>query len=317
VHHHGHSHDAAHGHATFGAAGDDDVLARRRARSLVFALVANALFLVVEFVGGLLFGSLALLADAAHMVSDVVALTVAFVAQVLSRRPPTERHTFGLGRAEVLAAQANGVLLLVGAIAVVFEAVRRFRHPHGLDGGAVLAVGVVGLLVNVASAYAIARYASRNVNLRAAVWHLASDALGSVAVIVAAVGVLVADLEWLDPAASLLIGVMVVVAAWRLLRSTTRVLLEGVPSDIDVAAVRAALDAQPSVEAVHHVHVWSLASETPALSAHVVLGGDEWTLHDAQHEMDALKTMLRDRFGITHATLEVECHACEAEHEHA
>jgi cobalt-zinc-cadmium efflux system protein len=283
----------------------------------VFALVANAAFLVVELVGGIVFGSLALLADAAHMVSDVVALGIALVAQVLSSRPPTERHTYGFVRAEVLAAQANGVLLLAGSIAVVVEAVRRLSDPPHVDGLPVLAVGVVGLAVNAVSAYVLARIASGNLNLRAAVWHLASDALGSVAVIVSAAAIVVADVYWLDPVASLLIGAMVVVAAWQLLRQTTRVLLEGAPAGIDVAAVRDALDAESDVEAVHDLHVWSLASETPALSAHVVLGGEEWTLHEAQQRMETLKAMLHDEFGITHATLEVECHACDTETNHA
>jgi cobalt-zinc-cadmium efflux system protein len=315
--HHGHSHDLAPGASRHAGGGDDAALARRRTRALAFALAANGLFLLLEVVGGFVFGSLALLADGAHMVSDVVALAIALIAQVLSRRPPTERHTFGLGRAEVLAAQVNGLLLFAGAIAVIVEAGRRFASPEPIDAGPVLAIGAVGLLINVVSAYAIARDARHNLNLRAAVWHLASDALGSVAVVVAAAGVLIADLDWLDPAASVLIGALVVVAAWQLLRGTTRVLLEGTPAGIDLAAVRDALGSQPSVEAVHHVHIWSLASETPALSAHVVLGGEEWTLHDAQHEMDRLKDLLRDRFGITHATLEVECHACDAEREHA
>ncbi|MCU1430386.1 MAG: cation diffusion facilitator family transporter [Actinomycetia bacterium] len=306
--------DQAHDQA--GAHKHGATLTDRRANALAFALVANALFLVVELVGGLVFGSLALLADAAHMVSDVFALTLALIAQILSTRPPTERHTYGFVRAEVLAAQANGVLLFAGAIAVGVEAVRRLQHAHHLHAWPVLVVGVLGFAVNLVSGYVLGREARGSLNLRAAMWHLAFDALGSVAVVVAAVGVLVADATWLDPIASLVITVLVVGAAWHLLRGTTRVLLEGAPRGIDVAAVREALAVEPDVETVHHVHVWSLASEVPALSAHIVLAGEDWTLHDAQVRMDALKQMLADRFGIVHATLEVECHACEAEREH-
>jgi cobalt-zinc-cadmium efflux system protein len=291
-------------------------LSHRRTNALVFALVANAGFLVVELVGGLLFGSLALLADAAHMVSDVVALGIALVAQLLVGRPATERHTYGFVRAEVLAAQVNGVLLLVSAVAITVEAVRRFADPHTLDGVPVLVVGVAGLVVNLASAAVIGRHAAGSLNLRAAMWHLGADALGSVAVIVAAVGVIVADLEWLDPAASLVIAALVVLGAWQILRGSLRVLLEAAPAGMDVAAVRDAIAHERDVETVHHVHVWSLASETPALSAHVVLAGERWTLHDAQERMDSLKVMLEERFGIVHATLEVECHACEAAAEH-
>jgi cobalt-zinc-cadmium efflux system protein len=291
--------------------GTGAALGRQRVRALTFALVANGAFLLVELVGGIVFGSLALLADAAHMVSDVVALGIALVAQLLMARPATERHTYGFGRAEVLAAQANGVLLLAGAIAIVVEAIRRFGDPHPLDATPVLVVGVIGLLVNVGSALVLGRYAAGSLNLRAAMWHLGADALGSIAVIVAAVGVLVADLEWLDPAASLVIAGLVVWGGWQVLRGSVRVLLEAAPVGIDVAAVRQALAAEPDVDAVHHLHVWSVASETAALSAHVVLVGDDWTLHDAQDRADALKAMLVARFGIEHATLEVECHACE------
>jgi cobalt-zinc-cadmium efflux system protein len=308
VHHH--SHDG-HGHAETGST------ARHRTNALLLALAANVLFLVVELVGGLVFGSLALLADAAHLVSDVVALGIALFAQVVAARPPTERHTYGFVRAEVLAAQANGVLLFAGAIVVVVEAVRRFGTTPDIHAGPVLVIGVIGLFVNAGSAVVLGRRAGRDLNLRAAMLHMAFDAAGSVAVIISAIGVLLWDATWLDSVASLAIASLVVISAWQLLRGTTRVLLEAAPAGTDVATVRDALAREPDVDAVHHVHVWSLASETPALSAHVVLSGENWTLHDAQERMEELKTMLADQFGITHATLEVECHACESADEHA
>src|SRR5207247_1965845 len=139
-----------------------------------------------------------------------------------------------------------------------------------------------GLIVNAASAIALGRFAGRNLNVRAAMWHLTTDVVGSVAVVVAGLGVLAAHVEWLDPVASLVIAALVVYGAWRLLRGTMGVLLESAPAGLDVGAVRAALAGQRGVEAVHHLHVWSLASETPALSVHIVLAGDDWTLHDAQ-----------------------------------
>jgi cobalt-zinc-cadmium efflux system protein len=202
AHGHGHSHD----------------LAAQRANALTFALVLNAAFLVVELVGGFVFGSLALIADAAHMVSDVVALSIALLAQRIMTRPATERHTYGFVRAEVLGAQVNGVLLLASAVAITIEAVTRLLHPHELDAGPVLVVGIAGLVVNLASALVLGRFAKGSLNVRAAMWHLGADALGSVAVIVAALGVMVADLAWLDPVASLVIAGLVVVGAWQLLR---------------------------------------------------------------------------------------------------
>ena len=245
----------------------------------------------------------------------MLALGLALGALALAQRPPTERHTYGFERAEVLAAQANGLLLLVGAVAVVVEAVRRLGSPEHLDAGAVLVVGVVGLLVNVGSAAVLARSSHGNLNLRAAFWHLALDALGSLAVIISALGAMLFDAQRLDSIASLFIAALIVSAAWRLLRDTTRVLLDAAPDDIDVAIVSAALSAAEGVEAVHHLHVWTLGSERPALSAHVVLTGP-LSLHDAQERASVLKAMLAENFGIQHATLEVECHACVEDHVH-
>ncbi len=275
----------------------------------MFALAANALFLAVEIAGGFLFGSLALLADAAHMATDVVALSVAYAALRLTQRPPTERHTWGFARTEVLVAQGNGLLLFGGAVVVIVEAIRRFGSTPALTASGVLAVGIAGLAVNVSSALLLARHAHGNINMRGAFWHLFADALGSIAVIVAAVGVALFGADWLDPAASIVISLLVVAAAWQLLRDASRVLLEAVPADLDTASVRDALRSQPGVEAVHHVHLWTAGSEHAALSAHVVLAGP-LSLHDAQLRAAELKRMLAADFGIEHATLEVECHAC-------
>jgi len=282
----------------------------------VFALVVNAAFLGVEIAGGVAFGSLALLADAAHMATDVVVLAVAYAALRISRRPPTERHTFGFARTEVLVAQANGLLLFASAVVVIIEAVRRFGSPHDITAAGVIVVGAVGLVVNLVSAGALVRHAHGNLNMRGAFWHLFTDALGSIGVIVAGVGVAVWGAEWLDPAVSILISGLVIVAAWQLLRDASRVILQAVPSNIDVAAVRAALSAEPGVDAIHHLHVWTTGSEQAALSAHVVLGG-EMSLHDAQVRAGQLKHMLADSFGIQHSTLEVECHTCVDDEAHA
>jgi cobalt-zinc-cadmium efflux system protein len=271
---------------------------------------------VVEIVGGYLFTSLALFADAAHMTSDVLALTLALIALILAQRPPTERHTFGFERTEVLAAQANGVLLAVGAIWIVVEAARRLQNPEPIDAKGVLIVGGLGLLVNVGSAFVVARAAHGNLNLRAALWHLMFDALGSLAVVIAAIGTMAFDTQRLDSIASIAIAVLVVGGAWRLLRDSTRVLLEAVPTGVDVGAVRAALAEEPGVEAVHHLHVWTVGAEHTALSAHVVLAGP-LSLHEAQERSVALKQVLSERFGIDHATLEVECHACIDDEVHA
>lgn len=292
----GHRHDGPHGTAS-------------SERALVGALVANGAFLVVEVAGGIVFSSLALLADAAHMVSDVVALSIALIAQRLSDRPHTARHTFGLQRAEVLGAQANAILLFASCGWIVYEATRRFGTPQEVDGAGLFAVATVGLVVNVVSAVVLARAAGRSLNMRAAVLHMLLDAAGSVAAIVAAVAILLAGAGWVDPAASLAIVVLVLFGAWRLLRDATHVLMEGAPRGIDPSEVERFIAGDPVVEDVHHVHVWNLASDVPALSAHVVISGER-SLHDAQVEGDRIKGAVAERFGIEHTTFDLECHAC-------
>lgn len=300
----------AHDHAHAGSGVQEPDTHRARLRALRIALIANGAFFGVQLAAGIVFGSLALIADSAHMASDVVALAIAIVAQALATRPASTRNTYGMLRAEVIAAQANAAVLVLVSGWVVYEAVQRLSHPESVDGLGVLVVGVLGLLVNAGSAWVIARSAGRNLNLRGAFLHLASDAAGSVGVVVAGIVVLVTGADWIDPVVSILISILVLIAAWQLLRDATRVLLEGVPKGLDVAAVEHALVTADGVDAVHHLHVWSIGSETPALSAHVVLRG-ELTLHQAQTRGEQLKTQLARDFGIEHATLELECHACE------
>lgn len=299
--HRGDSHDAVHRHGP-----SREV----QARALWIALVANAALLVVEALGGFAFDSLALLADAAHLLSDVAGLVIAIVAQRLVVRPATSRHSYGFQRSEVLGGQANGLILLAASGWIAYEAIGRLGDPVSVDGGGMLAVAIVGLGVNVASAVLLARASGRSMNMRGAYLHMVVDAVGSVGAIAAGVAVLAFGADWVDPLVSLLIAGLVVWSAWGLLRDATNVMLEAAPGDVDPAAVEAALASDPQVMAVHHTHLWSLASDVTAFSGHVVLAEPQ-TLHDAQQEGVRLKEMLADRFGISHATLELECHACE------
>lgn len=294
-----------HDHGSHGT--DPGALVRR---ALWVALALNAGFLVVEVVAGIVFDSLALLADSAHMATDVAGLAIALVAQSLMLRPASARRTFGLRRAEALGGLANGVLILFASAWIFYEAARRIGEPPDIEGIGILVVATLGLLVNLGSAWMLARAPGRDLNLRGALLHMLSDAAGSVGVMIAGVGVLAFDADWLDPVMSVLIGVLVAWAAWGLLRDALNVLLEGAPRHLDVDEVEAALAAGADVEAVHHLHVWEIGSDLPALSAHVVLA-DAGTLHEAQERGDALKVMLAERFGIEHVTLELECHGCD------
>jgi cobalt-zinc-cadmium efflux system protein len=205
----------------------------------------------------------------------------------------------------------------VAAAWIVVEAVRHLTGPQpAVDGVGLLSVAAVGLLVNAGSAWVLAHAGEQNLNLRAALVHLLADVASSGAAVLAGIGIVVFNAQWLDPAASIVIGLLIAMSSWTLLRDTTNVLLEAAPRDVDVGAVQRALFSIPGVEAVHHLHVWEVASDLPALSAHVVLAGAP-SLHDAQVRGDELKGLLASRFGIAHATLELECHECEEPSHHA
>ena len=283
-------------------------------RALWLALTANAILLVVEIVAGLAFRSLALLADAVHLLTDVTGLGLASLAVVLMARPATSRHTYGMLRVEVLAAQANALILLGVAAWVLVEAIRRLAHPANVSGSGVLVVASLGLGVNLGSAWLLHRVGTKSLNVRGAFLHLAADALGSLGAMVAGAVILIWDNQRADPIVSILVSGLVVWAGLRLLRDTLSILMESAPSDMDAADVERALVAQPNVRDVHHLHVWDLASDTPALSAHVVLVGEP-SMHDAQLEGERIKTMLLERFGIEHATLELECHGPAGSHD--
>lgn len=278
--------------------------------TLVFVLVLNAGFMVAEAVGGFVFNSLALIADAGHTLSDVAALTVALLAHNLAEREPTRRHTYGFQRAEILGALANALILVVIGAWIAMEAIGRIRATEEVEGLGVVAIALIGLTINAGSAYLIARKRGHSLNMRGAYLHMLLDAVGSAGAVIAGAVIVVTGANVVDPVVSLVIVGFIGWSAWHLLSETVHVLLEGVPKHLDAAEVEACLLADDQVESVHHLHIWSLASDRPALSAHVILK-DEMNLHDAQMHGDRLRTMLQDRFAIDHATLELECHPCD------
>lgn len=290
--------------------GPASALRATQRRALWGALVINAAYMVAEVVGGLVFNSVALLADAGHMLSDVAGLGIALIAHSLMVRPASVRHTYGLQRAEVLGALANALMLVAVVAYVSFEATRRLIEPEPVVGVGVLLVAVLGLAVNVGGALLVWRARGSSLNVRGAFIHMASDAAGSVAVIVAAVAVIAWDATWVDPLASLAIALLILWATWGLVRDALHVLMEGSPRGMDARAIERAIASHEHVGSVHHLHLWNLASDVPALSAHVVLVG-EVSLHEAQQRGDSVKQMLRSCFGIEHATLELECHSCD------
>jgi len=292
-----HAHDHHHHHAV-----SPDADRGRLAAAL--ALILG--FMVAEVVAGVLSGSLALLSDAAHMLTDAGAIGLALVAARLAARPPSSAFTFGLGRAEILSAQVNGGALLLLAGVIGFDAVRRLGDPPSVDGAIVLAVGLLGAAVNVAAAWALASAERRSLNVEGARAHVMTDLYASLGAATAGAIVLATGFDAADPIAALLVAALMLWTAWALLRDSGLVLLEGTPRDLDSDAVGRALARHPGVVEVHDLHVWEVTSGFPALAAHVLVPpGDD--CHAIRHELEHL---LDDRFGIRHTTLQVE-------HEHA
>jgi cobalt-zinc-cadmium efflux system protein len=287
-----------------GSAADLDRPARVDRRPLAIALAITTTFFVVELIGASISNSLALLADAAHMLTDVAALGMALFAIWLASRPSSPERTFGYLRAEILAAVVNAVSLIVLAIYIFWEAWQRFQEPPEVKSGPLLVVAVAGMLANIASAWVLSRGSGHrdNLNTRGAFLHVLGDLLGSVATIAAAL--IIAFTGWYaaDPILSVLIGGLVVFGAWTLLRESVDVLLEAAPRGVVIADVRRAMDAVPGVAGVHDLHVWTVTSGLTALSAHV----ETENLAGWESCMTTLATMLRERFGIAHATLQPE-----------
>ena len=277
------------------------VHARSGTRALRLALGLVLGFAVVELGASLLAGSLALLADAGHMLSDSLALGLALFAAWLARRPATPERSFGWRRAEILAALANALVLVVLGLGIVVEAVRRLGDPPAVEGGWVLAAGVVGLAVNLLAAR-ILQAAGSGLNVRAALLHVLADLASSVGVVVAAVVVLATGWHGADPLAGLLIGLLVLASTVGILRETVGILLEGVPAGIDSRAVGGAMAAVPGVVDVHDLHIWTITSGFPALSAHVLVE-PKADCHAIRRELELL---LDQRFSLTHTTLQVE-----------
>jgi cobalt-zinc-cadmium efflux system protein len=275
---------------------------RGSVRALRITLALTASFTVVEVVGGIVTGSLALLADAAHMLSDNASLGIALFAAWLAGRPAGPSRTFGFRRAEILAALFNGVTLVALSIWIFIEAADRFGDPPEVEAGLMLGIAVAGLAINLLAAQILRRHSSASLNVSAALRHVLADLLASIGVIVAAVLILSTGWEYADPAVGVLIGLLVLASSWGILRDSTQILLEGSPPDTDVEEVGRAICTVDGVREVHDLHVWTITSGFPALAAHVLVGRDT-DCHAKRREVEA---MLRERFGLDHTTLQVD-----------
>ena len=283
------NHDHAHGPADFN-------------RAFAIGIALNVGFVVIEAFYGWRVGSLALLADAGHNLSDVAGLVLAWVAALAGRFKPDHRHTYGWRRASILAAFANAILLLVAMGSLAWEAVARLHAPTPTEGVTIIAVATVGVVINSITAALFMRGSSTDLNIRGAFLHMAADALVSLVVVAAGVLYLWKGWEWLDPVASLAIAAVVVIGTWGLFRQSLHLLFDGVPDSVDLAAVETYLLSQPGVEGVHDLHIWGMSTSDIALTAHLVMPGG----HPGDGFLDALADALHDRFEIVHPTIQIE-----------
>ena len=293
-HEHGRAHaSSAHSHAVTSENGTGT------RRALWIALAITLGFSVVEAIGGWMAGSLALLSDAGHMVTDAAALGLALFADAIAHRPPSKRASYGYGRAEVLAAFVNAIAMLAVVAAIAIEAVRRLLDPAPVAGGLLIGVALAGMAANLVAAWVLSRV-SGSLNTRGALLHVLGDLLGSLAAVVAGGVILATGWTPIDPILSLAVVLLILRSTWQLLKQSTGVLMEGVPTHLDYDAIGRSLAALPGVIDVHDLHIWNMTSEGVALSAHLSLArGDEWLATLAQ-----AKRMLITQYGIRHATLQ-------------
>jgi cobalt-zinc-cadmium efflux system protein len=292
----GHNHGHAHNHA-----------AGANSRMLAIALGLTTAFLITEIIGSFLFNSLALLSDAAHMFTDSAALAIALAAVKIGQRPADDVRTFGYRRFEILAAAFNALLLFAVAGYVLYEGIKRFFEPTAVESTGMLIVASIGLFVNIVAMKLLSAGKDQSLNVKGAYLEVWADMLGSVGVIAGALIIMLTGWRWVDPAVAIGIGLWVLPRTWSLLKDTTHILLQGVPRGLRLTDVRAAISSTAGVASTHDLHVWSMTSDDISASAHVELAQGA----DAEIVRVAVAAMLDERFGIEHATIQVEEKACE------
>jgi len=287
--HHSHAHHV-HGHGSL-----------NYGRAFAIGITVNLVYVAGEAVAGVLSGSLALLADASHNLGDVLSLSLSWGAAILSRRQPSSRFTYGLRSTSILAALANAIILLVVTGGIAWEAIRRLNHPAPVASGIVIAVAAVGIFVNGGTALLFASGKS-DLNVKSAFLHMAADAVVTAGVVAAGIVIWLTHWDWLDPAVSLVVSVVIIVGTWGLLKSATGLALAAVPEGVDAAAVRSHLLALPGVTGLHDLHIWGMSTTETALTCHLVMPGG----HPGDAVLTGVALQLHHRFGIQHATIQIE-----------
>ena len=279
-------------------------------KRLLIALSITALMTVVEVIGGILSNSLALLGDAAHMFTDTLALGLSLVALQLAKRPANESKTYGYLRAEILAALANGTILLLICVYIFYEAYQRFLDPPEVEGGLMLGVAVIGLIANLIGISILHSGSRHNLNVKGAFLHMMGDALSSLGVIIAGIVILVTDWSYADPIISILIGLLILKGASGLVMESVHILLESVPKHLDVERIRNEIERIRGVKDVHDMHLWTITSGVYAMSAHLLV--EDRLVSDCSMIVDTVNEILKNEFGIGHTTFQLECEECSS-----
>ncbi len=295
AHDHEHGHDARH-----------QVGGRR---DLLIALSITILMMIAEVIGGLLSNSLALLSDAGHMLTDNLALLLSFFAMKFATMPATERKTFGFFRLEILAALVNGIVLVLISVYIMFQAYLRMVHPQPVQGKLMLIIAVIGLIANIIGALVLFKHSHANLNIRGAYLHIVGDALSSIGVVIG--GLIILSTGWylIDPILSFLISLVIIYGAWALVKESVNVLLESVPSHINIDSVAAEIATVKGVREAYHIHIWTITSGVYALSAHVLI--DDQPVSGSRDIINEIRELLSKRFNVLHSTIQLECDRCD------
>ncbi|HOD69000.1 MAG TPA: cation diffusion facilitator family transporter [Bacteroidaceae bacterium] len=281
-----------------------------RGKKLLWVTLLNFSISLVQVAGGIISNSLSLISDAIHNLGDTSAIFIAFLAGKHADKRPDARKTFGYKRTEILAALFNAVVLIAICFFLFVKAYERFRNPQTIKGGIMLSVAVFGLIANLISVLVLQKEKSYNLNIRAAYLHLLGDTLSSVAVIAGGIAILVWQIYWLDPLVTVAVGVYIIYHTWDVVRQTVDILMQATPRHIDIQEIKQSVEALPQVENIHHLHIWQMDDEHIHLEAHLNISQD-LSLSKAQTVRHDVETLLKDKFGISHITLQIEYKGCK------
>lgn len=278
-------------------------------KNLFITIALNIFITVVQIIGGIISGSLSLISDAMHNFSDAVAIVVTFVALRLSKKPKTPKYTFGLKRAEIIAAVVNASTLIIISFFLIREAVERLYNPNEIAGGLMLVVAIFGFIPNVIGAMLLKKGSEKNINIRTAYFHLLSDAVSSIAIIIGAVFIIYFKVYWIDPILTILIAVYILYQTYKILKESVDILMMSNPEGINLNDIKILVERIPGVNNIHHVHLWKLNDNETHFEAHIDV--DDITVKETSEIQKQIEIMLHDKYEITHTTLQFECDKCE------